>query len=365
MQHGDRQMLLSGIVDMVDELYSSAGSGGGRNSDQDAALRQRLDPLLDAFLMESQPIIDADVTILLADIRGFTALTRSLPPTTLIDLLNRYFTAMCEVVKRHDGVIDKFMGDSVMALFGAPKQRPDDLQRALACAVEMQQAMVGLNRVNRARGEPGLYAGIAINTGHAMAGSFGSSLHSEYTVIGDAVNLASRIESFSLRGQVLLSESSHAAARHLVEIGSINQVRVKGMAEPISLYELRSVNAPHRLVIPDVEIRKSPRISVDLDAIFRKIEAKHIFSDQFLGHVNDMGYYGLRADLPLGLPAYSEVVVNLRPDVGADAAGEVYARVLRAEPRGSSFRTSMEFTAIDTPGHRQIKQYVDEQLWRR
>ena len=360
MQHSERQMLLTGIVEIVDELYGSASTG-----DQDAALRQRLDPLLDAFLMESQPIIDADVTILLADIRGFTALTRSLPPNTLIELLNRYFTAMCEVVKRHDGVVDKFMGDSVMALFGAPKRRPDDLQRALACAVEMQQAMVGLNRASRARGEPSLYAGIAINTGHAMAGSFGSSMHSEYTVIGDAVNLASRIESFSLRGQVLLSESSHAAARHLVEIGAVNQVRVKGMAEPISLYELRSVNAPHRLVIPEVEIRKSPRISVDLQAIFRQIVAKEIYSDHFLGHVNDMGYYGMRADLPLGLPAYSEVVVNLRPDVAAGAADEVYARVLRAEPRGPSFRTSMEFTAIDTPGHRQVKQYVDEQLWRR
>ena len=117
MQDNQRQMLLTGIVEIVDELYGSARSG-----DQDAALQQRLDPLLDAFLLESQPIIDADVTILLADIRGFTALTRSLPPKTLIGMLNRYFEVMCEVVKRHDGVVDKFMGDSVMALFGAPKR---------------------------------------------------------------------------------------------------------------------------------------------------------------------------------------------------------------------------------------------------
>ena len=90
MQHSERQMLLSRIVEIVGELY-----GGARSGDQGAALQQRLDPLLDAFLMKSQPIIDVDVTILLADIRGITALTRSLPPKTLIDLLDLYFTAMC------------------------------------------------------------------------------------------------------------------------------------------------------------------------------------------------------------------------------------------------------------------------------
>ncbi len=360
MQHNERRMLLDGIIEIVDELYGSA-----HGSDRDSLLRQRVDPLLDAFLLEAQPIVGTDVTILLADIRGFTALARSLPPETLIDLLNRYFSVMCEVVKRHGGVVDKFIGDSVMALFGAPRRRPDDLQRALVCAVEMQQAMVQFNRVSRGRGEPSLYAGIAINTGRAMAGSFGSALHSEYTVIGDAVNLASRIESFSLRGQVLLSETSHAAARHLIEIGRVNQVRVKGIVEPISLYELRAVSAPHRLVVPDVEIRKSPRIAADLEAIFRQIESKHIRSDHFVGHVNDMGYYGMRADLPLGLPAYSEVVVNFGPEMGADDAHELFARVLRAEPRGPNFRTSLEFTAIDTPGHRRFKQYVDERLWRR
>jgi len=389
MQHNERQFLISAIAEIVDQLYGSETTNqddcvalGGvsdlRSDKQSGAttggrgelLRQHLDPLLDAFLMESQPIVAADVTVLLADIRGFTALTRALPQSTLIDLLNRYFSVMCKVIKRHDGIVDKFIGDSIMALFGVPKRRPDDLQRALACSVEMQQAMVELNRHNGQRGEPRLYAGIAINTGQVMAGSFGSGLHSEYTVVGDPVNLVSRIESFSLRGQVLLSEASYRAARHLIETGNVNQVRVKGIEEPISLYELLSINAPRRLVIPRVDIRKSPRISVSLEAIFRQVAAKQVHSDHFVGQVNDMGYEGMRADLPLGLPPYSEVVVNLRPELNTSAlnskaSGEVYARVLRAEPRGQSFRTSLEFTNIDTPGHRHVKEYVDDQLWRR
>ena len=360
MQHRERRLLLDGIAELVDELYGAGGS-----EQRQVLLRQRLDPVLDNFLLEARPIVGTEVTILLADIRGFTALTHTLAPLTLINLLNRYFTVMCDVIQRHDGVIDKFMGDSVMALFGAPRRRPDDVERALCCAAEMQHAMAAMNRESRSRGEPDLYAGIAVNTGPAMAGSFGSALHSEYTVIGDAVNLVSRMESFSLRGQVLISDSSRIAAGQGIETGQVNQVRVKGMAEPLILYELRSVSMPRRVTVPRVEVRKSPRIAVDLDAIFRQIESKRVHREHFIGHVRDMGYYGLRADLPLGLPAYSEVVVNLDPSAPTGVEHEVYARVLRSVPVGPGFRTSMEFTAIGTPGHQRVKQYVDEYLWRR
>jgi len=359
MQHNDRQMLITGIGDIVDEIV-----GGGTGGDARELLRQRLDPLLDAFLLESQPIVGAEVTVLLADIRGFTALTQALPPRELIDLLNRFFARMCEVIKRHDGVIDKFIGDAVMALFGVPERRPDDLQRALNCAVEMQQAMIELNRHNARRGEASLYAGIAIATGQTMVGSFGSSLHSEYTVIGDAVNLAARMESFSLRGQVLISEAIQASARDMIETGSVNEVRVKGIARAIKLYELRSVNLPQRLVVPQVEVRRSPRIAVALEAVFRPVVSDQLGAEQFVGHVSDMGYFGMQADLPRGLPPQSEVVINLRPELGVDFSTDVHARVLRARRHGASFRTSMEFTAIDTPGHRQVKEYVDNMLWR-
>ena len=105
-------------------------------------------------MQKPQPVVATQATILIADLRGFSALMESLPPTQMVDLLNRFFALMAGVIERHGGVIDKFMGDSVMALFGAPERRPDDLLRALHCAVEMQQAMVDMNRVNEARGEP-------------------------------------------------------------------------------------------------------------------------------------------------------------------------------------------------------------------
>jgi adenylate cyclase len=208
MQPQNRELFLSGIERVVAQACGQAATAAQRG-----VLRRRLDGLIDAFLLQSQPITGTHATIVLADIRGFTALTESLPARTVIGLLNRYFSVMGGVIKRHGGVIDKFMGDAVMALFGAPERRPDDLLRALACAVEMQQAMVEFNRQSQARGQPRLYVGIAVNTGEMMAGSFGSREYSEYTVIGDTVNVVARMEPFSLRGQVLLSESSHAGAR--------------------------------------------------------------------------------------------------------------------------------------------------------
>lgn len=318
---------------------------------------------LENLSREARPIVGTRATILIADLRGFTALMEALPALQMVGLLNRFFSAMTEVVERHDGVIDKFMGDAVMALFGAPVRRKDDLLRALACAVEMQQTMATLNRESESHGDPRLYAGIAVSTGDVMAGSFGSDVYREYTVIGDPVNLAARIEAYTMRGQVLLSEASYREAAGQIQVGAVNDVMVKGKSSPVKLYELKSVSYPQPLVVPTIEIRKSPRILVDLPVVFRRVEDKRIQSERFIGKLNDLGYYGMSADLPLILPTYTEVIMSLTAEFGADNPVEVYARVLRSRRNKGSYRTNLQFTAIDTPGHRKVKQYVDRVLW--
>ena len=361
MQHADRNRFITDVIAAARESYA----GDGRAAGDDAAFARRVDAAIDAFLLESQPIVGAYTTILIADIRGFTALVRAYPIERMARLLNDWFAAMTEVIDAHGGVVDKFIGDAVMALFGAPQQRADDLERALGCAVAMQRRMLELNQRNEANGLPRLFAGIALNTGQVMAGSFGSREHSEYTVLGDPVNLVARIEAFSLRGQVLISETSREAAAGLIETGPPNEVLVKGMAAPLRLYELRSLLQPVRLEVPRVEARRSPRIRVDLAAVFRQLDYKCVQSDRIMGRINDLGYYGLRADLPLGLPNAAEVVINLPPQQGFGPMGDVYARVLRARPHGSTFSTTMELTSVDTPEHRRLKEIVDDSLWRR
>ncbi len=329
-------------------------------------LKQRLTALIDAYLLQSQPIVKTRATILLADIRGFTSMTRSLDPATTTDLLNRYLRVVSEVIQRHDGIIDKFMGDSVMVLFGAPEQQSDDLERALCCAIEMQNALFAMNAENQAADLPQLFAGIAVNSGEVMAGTFGSDIYSEYTVIGDAANLAARIESFCLRGQVLLSQAARDGAGARAMLGSSNEVRVKGFPESISLHELRGyIREDDTLTVPDVEMRRSPRIAVDLDANFRQVRDKQVDNTHFTGRINDMGYSGICADLPLTLPPYSELAMTVQPQLGLSDSAEVYARVIRSRPEGQAYRTSMEFTTVDTPAHRQLKEFVDFNLWHR
>lgn len=368
MQHPNRNQLFAGIEQAVQDLENE-GLLHLEQPLRPAAVRKalegRLNPVLDAFLLESQPQVEAYATVLIADIRGFTALMSSLPMVTMLELLNRWFATMTGIIDRFGGVVDKFIGDAVMALFGLPEARGDDSARALACAVEMQRAMLALNQEYRERGLPEIFAGIAVNTGRLVAGSFGAKAHNEYTVIGDVVNLVSRIESFALRGQVIISESTRTAAADLIEVGAVNTVRFKGISHPVQLYELISVHAEqHRLVVPPIEVRRSPRIRVKLDAIFRQLEGKCIRPAPIPGLINDIGYFGLRADLPRILPDASDVVISLAAQQGLPDVGQLYARVVQTVPWAGRFRTSLELSAVDAAAQQRLKDLIDESLWR-
>jgi adenylate cyclase len=368
MYQNDRGELVKALRRLAEAHYatestaSAVAEGMRRDSDFDADVRSLLEYW--APVQRPAPIEPTTATILLSDVRGFTELMAAYPAPMMVDLLNRYFSVMCDSVERYGGRIDKFMGDSVMAVFGVPETREDDLERALACAVDMQQGMVRLNQGHSLRGEPEMHAGIALSTGPVMAGTFGPARYGAFTVMGDAVNLASRIESFSLRGQVLISDAVHEGAASFVEVGPANRVCPKGVLEPVTLFPLRAVQYKGRFEVPSVEPRKSPRVKVDLDALFRQVQAKRLADNEFAGQVKDIGYFGLSAELPEQLPDLAELAIEF-PQAGRQWPGYLYARVLRATPAGTRYRTSLEFTALDTPAHRAVKSLVDDRLWHR
>jgi adenylate cyclase len=178
------------------------------------------------------------VTVLFADIRGFTAIAEREKPEKIVALLNRYFSSMSEIIFAHGGTLDKYIGDGLMAIFGAPTATPDDALNAVNAAISMQKHLVVLNSELRAEGLHEVSVGIGLHTGEATIGYIGSDKRSEYTAIGDTVNLASRLESNAAGGQILVSEATATACRNLLTLRSHKALSVKNRQQPVNLYEV-------------------------------------------------------------------------------------------------------------------------------
>lgn len=181
-----------------------------------------------------------EVTVLFSDIRGFTTLSEQLQPEQVVELLNEYFQAMTDVIFAHDGMVDKFIGDAIMAIFGAPVPHPDDPLRAVQTAVAMQAELKKLQEKWAARGRRTFEIGVGVNTGEAIVGNMGSTQAMGYTVIGDTVNLASRLESANkeLATHILISESTYRRVAGQVEAKEHEGIKVKGKANAMSVFEV-------------------------------------------------------------------------------------------------------------------------------
>ena len=184
------------------------------------------------------------VVVLFSDIRGFTSLSENMSPDEIATLLTEYFTEMVDVVFEHGGTLDKFMGDAVMALWGAPLTREDDAEQATRAAIAMQQRLARLNEEWQRQGRPRLTAGIGINVGDVFAGNIGSDRRLEYTVIGDAVNIASRLCSEAGAEEILIAEPLHASLASPPPVTSLEPLALKGKAQPVPVYRVEWRQAP-------------------------------------------------------------------------------------------------------------------------
>ncbi len=177
-------------------------------------------------------------TILFSDIRSFTTLSEKSQPEEVVDLLNSYFDIMIDVVFKHEGTLDKFIGDAIMAVFGAPITRPDDAHRAVKTAIDMIHELQRFNVTRSNKGLSTINIGIGISSGEVLAGNIGSEKRMEYTVIGDTVNLASRLESLTkdFPHKILLSESVYEEVKNDFDLEYLDEVLVKGKNTPVKIY---------------------------------------------------------------------------------------------------------------------------------
>lgn len=187
--------------------------------------------------------VNSHATALFADIRNFTSMTEKLSPEQTVDILNRYYTKMVDVVVEEGGIVNKFGGDSLLAIFGVPIRQPDHPLRAVRAAWNMNRAMAEFNAEQASLGQPQITIGIGIASGEVMAGNIGGTARMEYTIIGDPVNLASRLQDLTkeYKKPILVSQETAHHCQHAADLSSMGHVSIKGKAEQVHVYELNKV----------------------------------------------------------------------------------------------------------------------------
>jgi class 3 adenylate cyclase len=202
-----------------------------------------------------------EITLLVSDLRGFTSLAGRLAPEEVIGILNRYLARVVEILTRYRATVDEFQGDGILAFFGAPLRALDDAERAVACAIEMQHALVAMNEEQRGLGLPELAMGIGINTGPVIVGNIGSEKRSKYGAVGAAINVAYRIESQTIGGQVLLGPRTYELVRDLVDVRGTLELSLKGVEARLVVYDLAAIRGRYATALD--ERTEAARVPLD------------------------------------------------------------------------------------------------------
>lgn len=185
-----------------------------------------------------------EVTVFFADIRGFTPLTRRLEPEETVELLNRYFTVITGIIFRFEGTVDKFIGDAVMSVFGSPIESPSHLEQAVKAAFAIKKAISAVNSTRRTQGLVHLQMGIGLDSGEVIVGNMGSQARMEFTAVGDAVNMASRLSDLARAGEIIVAEPAFRLISDNVEAVKMPNVVIKGIDHPLDLYNITGLKGP-------------------------------------------------------------------------------------------------------------------------
>ncbi|BAY30940.1 adenylate cyclase [Nostoc carneum NIES-2107] len=282
-----------------------------------------------------------NITILTSDIRGFTAISERLPAEEVIKIINLYLGYMADVITQYQGTIDEFMGDGILVLFGAPTHREDDATRAIACAVGMQLAMQAVNETMKQQGLPNLEMGIGINTGEVVVGNIGSEKRSKYGIVGDQVNLTYRIESYSIGGQILISESTFKAVETILKIDGQKQVQPKGVQQPITIYEISGIGGKYNLYLPQEEeifLNLPEAISLQYTAL----DGKHLNGTIMQGKLSKLSLKGaeiyiIQEEISTVLTPLTNIKLNLQMPNNAVLSDDIYAKVLKQSTDNSFY----------------------------
>lgn len=268
-------------------------------------------------------------TLLISDLRGFSALSERVSPQKIVEIINLYLGAMTDVINQYKGTINDFMGDGIFVIFGAPVELEEHQEKAVACAIAMQLAMEPINKQLADMNLPPLGMGIGIHTGEVLAGNIGSKQRAKYTVMGSNVNLASRIETYTVGGQILISEDTKKAIKSPLQINEEMQVQPKGIKHPITIYEIGGISGKYNLVLDNIaeEFISLPQ---EIPCKYRIVEEKHLSEKIHYGSITKLSALNgaeLRTKRPLSTLINIQIYLYIEDEQLAKQ--DIYAKVIK------------------------------------
>lgn len=285
-----------------------------------------------------------NVTIMMSDLRGFTSITEHLKPEQVVRMLNTYLDSMMEVIHEYNGTINEIIGDSLLIVFGAPQKISDRAQKAVACAISMQNAMEKVNQTIRLEGLPELEMGIGLHDSEVIVGNIGSKKRFKYSVVGSGVNLASRIESYTVGGQILVSENVFQETGDILRIDSQREVLPKGSEVPIRVYEIGGIAGSYNLSLLEKNTELAT-LTKKLPMRYSILKGKHIEERGLEGFLVKLSKKGAEIVLNEPVKQYSNLKMNLNNVYEELSVKDFYGKVTDL-PEKNGYNYLIRFTAV-------------------
>ena len=299
------------------------------------------------------------VTILMSDLRGFMSLSETRDPEELVRLLNRYLERMSKVILDHDGMIDEFIGDAILVVFGVTESRDDDALRAVACGLSMQNALIDLNKEIALEGYPPLEMGIGINTGTVIVGNIGSEARLKYGIVGAAVNTAARIESNTVGGQVLIGESTYRLVNESLTTEPPQAVMMKGMKRPLVNYSVKAVGPPYDI---ELDFRDDNQNGIQLSLPFHcwKVEDKKIAGESRFGETIMLNENVIIASIKPPLEPLTDIKLRFDFCMEAHCFDDIYGKILPPTDHDDKSHSQLRITSIKPVDRDILKKWMEE-----
>lgn len=281
------------------------------------------------------------VTIMMSDLRGFSTLSERLPPESVVKLLNNHLSKMTDIIDKYGGTIDEFIGDAILVIFGAPQIYGDSAERGVACALAMQLAMDEVNGKNESEGLPRIEMGIGLDTGEVIVGNIGSRKRAKYGVVGKHVNMAARIESFTIGGQTLISQSTYDEVAPIVRLFDQITIAAKGASEPVTIYDVAGLAGKHDLALPErqLELNNLARTAHVEVAVMKDKFSDNIFTP---GGILRSSGKAVEIMVPLSLSRHDNIKMKLAQSE-AENGEYFYGKISEIREGGNIYIVSLTY----------------------